>query len=271
MWNLIQNTCKIKSMWNVLSMLSHQEERQRKEDEEVKKRAEDDAKKKKVLSNMGANFGGFLAKVSYCCVHVSYHIYINTCLYSTYAFLYCRQSRNGGSVLLDERSRERLFQRGALLLASTICEKMSWGNHPHTHPNTVICLPLFKMCTGCLILHWKVCSFLDSRVFFPPCSMNRCLFKPDSFASYLFLTPTKQATSSGDVELDLPAGVREVRPLGSNEESEVWGVVIWFTERELRFEKSRCWQLMKDYSVLNLSVYVLANTNLCLVELEKNR
>ncbi|XP_042576191.1 troponin T, slow skeletal muscle-like isoform X1 [Cyprinus carpio] len=38
------------------------EERQRKEDEEAKKRAEDEAKKKKVLSNMGANFGGFLAK-----------------------------------------------------------------------------------------------------------------------------------------------------------------------------------------------------------------
>lgn len=40
-----------------------QEERQRKEDEEAKKRAEEDAKKKKVLSNMGAHFGGFLAKV----------------------------------------------------------------------------------------------------------------------------------------------------------------------------------------------------------------
>lgn len=52
-------------------MLSHQEERQRKEDEEAKKRADDEAKKKKVLSNMGANFGGFLAKVSYACVHVS--------------------------------------------------------------------------------------------------------------------------------------------------------------------------------------------------------
>ncbi|XP_077959818.1 troponin T, slow skeletal muscle isoform X1 [Gasterosteus aculeatus] len=39
-----------------------QEERQRKEDEEAKKRAEEDAKKKKVLSNMGAHFGGFLAK-----------------------------------------------------------------------------------------------------------------------------------------------------------------------------------------------------------------
>ncbi|XP_049324204.1 troponin T, slow skeletal muscle isoform X2 [Astyanax mexicanus] len=38
------------------------EERQRKEDEEAKKRADDEAKKKKVLSNMGANFGGFLAK-----------------------------------------------------------------------------------------------------------------------------------------------------------------------------------------------------------------
>ncbi|KAK9530478.1 hypothetical protein VZT92_011974 [Zoarces viviparus] len=37
-------------------------ERQRKEDEEAKKRAEDEAKKKKVLSNMGAHFGGFLAK-----------------------------------------------------------------------------------------------------------------------------------------------------------------------------------------------------------------
>lgn len=41
-----------------------QEERQRKEDEEAKKRADDEAKKKKVLSNMGAHFGGFLAKVS---------------------------------------------------------------------------------------------------------------------------------------------------------------------------------------------------------------
>uniref|UniRef100_A0A667XJF7 Troponin T, slow skeletal muscle n=1 Tax=Myripristis murdjan TaxID=586833 RepID=A0A667XJF7_9TELE len=40
------------------------EERQRKEDEEAKKRADDEAKKKKVLSNMGAHFGGFLAKVS---------------------------------------------------------------------------------------------------------------------------------------------------------------------------------------------------------------
>ncbi|TNN54296.1 Carnitine O-palmitoyltransferase 1, liver isoform [Liparis tanakae] len=37
-------------------------ERQRKEEEEAKKRAEDEAKKKKVLSNMGAHFGGFLAK-----------------------------------------------------------------------------------------------------------------------------------------------------------------------------------------------------------------
>uniref|UniRef100_A0A3P8NW32 Troponin T, slow skeletal muscle n=1 Tax=Astatotilapia calliptera TaxID=8154 RepID=A0A3P8NW32_ASTCA len=37
-------------------------ERQRKEDEEAKKRADDEAKKKKVLSNMGAHFGGFLAK-----------------------------------------------------------------------------------------------------------------------------------------------------------------------------------------------------------------
>uniref|UniRef100_A0A3Q3B8N6 Troponin T, slow skeletal muscle n=1 Tax=Kryptolebias marmoratus TaxID=37003 RepID=A0A3Q3B8N6_KRYMA len=38
------------------------EERQRKEEEEAKKRADDEAKKKKVLSNMGAHFGGFLAK-----------------------------------------------------------------------------------------------------------------------------------------------------------------------------------------------------------------
>ncbi|XP_056143581.1 troponin T, slow skeletal muscle [Lampris incognitus] len=38
------------------------EERQRKEEEEAKRKADDDAKKKKVLSNMGANFGGFLAK-----------------------------------------------------------------------------------------------------------------------------------------------------------------------------------------------------------------
>lgn len=43
--------------------LPQQEERQRKEDEEAKKRADDEAKKKKVLSNMGAHFGGFLAKV----------------------------------------------------------------------------------------------------------------------------------------------------------------------------------------------------------------
>uniref|UniRef100_A0A674MFT4 Troponin T, slow skeletal muscle n=1 Tax=Takifugu rubripes TaxID=31033 RepID=A0A674MFT4_TAKRU len=39
------------------------EERQRKEEEEAKKKADDEAKKKKVLSGMGANFGGFLAKV----------------------------------------------------------------------------------------------------------------------------------------------------------------------------------------------------------------
>ncbi|XP_066127125.1 troponin T, slow skeletal muscle isoform X2 [Saccopteryx bilineata] len=38
------------------------EERMRKEEEEAKKRAEDDAKKKKVLSNMGAHFGGYLVK-----------------------------------------------------------------------------------------------------------------------------------------------------------------------------------------------------------------
>ena len=42
---------------------SLQEERQRKEEEEAKKKAEDDAKKKMVLSNMGAHFGGYLAKV----------------------------------------------------------------------------------------------------------------------------------------------------------------------------------------------------------------
>lgn len=41
-----------------------QEEKMRKEEEEAKKRAEDDAKKKKVLSNMGAHFGGYLVKVS---------------------------------------------------------------------------------------------------------------------------------------------------------------------------------------------------------------
>ncbi|KAG7335564.1 hypothetical protein KOW79_000257 [Hemibagrus wyckioides] len=38
------------------------EERQRKEEEEAKRRADEEAKKKKVLSNMGAHFGGFLAK-----------------------------------------------------------------------------------------------------------------------------------------------------------------------------------------------------------------
>ncbi|XP_035626629.1 troponin T, slow skeletal muscle isoform X5 [Oncorhynchus keta] len=41
------------------------EERQRKEDEEAKKKNEDEAKKKKVLSNMGANFGGFLQKAEH--------------------------------------------------------------------------------------------------------------------------------------------------------------------------------------------------------------
>ena len=39
----------------------------RKEEEEAKKRAQDDAKKKKVLSNMGAHFGGYLVKVSSLC------------------------------------------------------------------------------------------------------------------------------------------------------------------------------------------------------------
>ncbi|XP_041425428.1 troponin T, slow skeletal muscle isoform X4 [Xenopus laevis] len=38
------------------------EDKIRKEEEEAKKRADDDAKKKKVLSNMGAHFGGYLAK-----------------------------------------------------------------------------------------------------------------------------------------------------------------------------------------------------------------
>lgn len=50
-----------------ISALTWQEERQRKEEEEAKKKADDDAKKKKVLSNMGANFGGFLAKVRLGC------------------------------------------------------------------------------------------------------------------------------------------------------------------------------------------------------------
>lgn len=53
--------------WSLAKFNEHarlqQEERQRKEDEEAKKRADDEAKKKKVLSNMGAHFGGFLAKV----------------------------------------------------------------------------------------------------------------------------------------------------------------------------------------------------------------
>ncbi|XP_074511799.1 troponin T, slow skeletal muscle isoform X1 [Sebastes fasciatus] len=38
------------------------EERHRKEEEEAKRKADDDLKKKKVLSGIGANFGGFLAK-----------------------------------------------------------------------------------------------------------------------------------------------------------------------------------------------------------------
>ncbi|XP_063798903.1 troponin T, slow skeletal muscle isoform X3 [Pseudophryne corroboree] len=38
------------------------EEKMRKEEEEAKKRADDDAKKKKVLSNMGAQYGGYLMK-----------------------------------------------------------------------------------------------------------------------------------------------------------------------------------------------------------------
>lgn len=39
------------------------EERHRREEEEAKRKADDVDKKKKVLSNMGANFGGFLVKV----------------------------------------------------------------------------------------------------------------------------------------------------------------------------------------------------------------
>lgn len=50
-----------------LTPFSPQEEKMRKEEEEAKKRAEDDAKKKKVLSNMGAHFGGYLVKVSTAC------------------------------------------------------------------------------------------------------------------------------------------------------------------------------------------------------------
>ncbi|XP_067333808.1 troponin T, slow skeletal muscle, partial [Channa argus] len=38
------------------------EERHRKEEEEAKRKADDEAKKKKVLTGIGANFGGFLAK-----------------------------------------------------------------------------------------------------------------------------------------------------------------------------------------------------------------
>ncbi|XP_027016815.2 troponin T, slow skeletal muscle-like isoform X3 [Tachysurus fulvidraco] len=38
------------------------EERQRKEEEEARRRADEEAKKKKVLSNISAHFGGFLAK-----------------------------------------------------------------------------------------------------------------------------------------------------------------------------------------------------------------
>lgn len=48
---------------NIFKNMPQQEERHRKEEEEAKKKADDEAKKKKVLSGMGANFGGFLAKV----------------------------------------------------------------------------------------------------------------------------------------------------------------------------------------------------------------
>lgn len=58
--------CSDGTLWGYCFL---QEERQRKEDEEAKKRADDEAKKKKVLSNMGAHFGGFLAKVRASLIH----------------------------------------------------------------------------------------------------------------------------------------------------------------------------------------------------------
>lgn len=51
-------------IWFLIHM-ALQEERHRKEEEDAKKKADDDLKKKKVLTGMGATFGGFLAKVSH--------------------------------------------------------------------------------------------------------------------------------------------------------------------------------------------------------------
>uniref|UniRef100_A0A8C5KIJ4 Troponin T, slow skeletal muscle n=1 Tax=Jaculus jaculus TaxID=51337 RepID=A0A8C5KIJ4_JACJA len=55
-------TLKNQIQTNKQTKIQAGEEKMRKEEEEAKKRAEDDAKKKKVLSNMGAHFGGYLVK-----------------------------------------------------------------------------------------------------------------------------------------------------------------------------------------------------------------
>lgn len=101
------------------NFLFFQEERQRKEDEENKKRADDEAKKKKVLSNMGAHFGGFLAKVGVgdllrsSSKDLAVDSSCITCLLAP-----CRWSRRGVSDKLPGKSRRPRWRRGASLWLS---------------------------------------------------------------------------------------------------------------------------------------------------------
>lgn len=88
-----------------------QEERQRKEEEEAKKKADDEAKKKKVLSGMGANFGGFLAKVRLPRKKKMLMLLL-LLMKMTMHCLSCSRLKQGRvSVLQAERSRRRLWQR----------------------------------------------------------------------------------------------------------------------------------------------------------------
>uniref|UniRef100_A0A672JW48 Troponin T, slow skeletal muscle n=1 Tax=Sinocyclocheilus grahami TaxID=75366 RepID=A0A672JW48_SINGR len=150
------------------------EERQRKEDEEAKKRAEDEAKKKKVLSNMGANFGGFLAKA---------------------------EQKRGKRLTGREIKRKTLSERHSPLGIENLRED---GLRQRAQEM------------------WNWIYQLESEKFDLLDQMKRQKYE------------------------------------------------VWRFDKELRFEKSRCWRLMnKDYTVLNL--FVLANTNLCSVELEETR
>ncbi|XP_058245996.1 troponin T, slow skeletal muscle-like isoform X3 [Hemibagrus wyckioides] len=93
------------------------EERQRKEEEEAKRRADEEAKKKKVLSNMGAHFGGFLAKVSY--LNSVRFLYL-----SLYLSLYF--CTNPGSVCFTRQAEQRRRgkrQTGREIKRKTLAER----------------------------------------------------------------------------------------------------------------------------------------------------